>query len=110
MTSILNHSSEKIEALPMPANSRHSAKLHPAHSVMAIFGTLLTGALSACADTHWERAIYQGWQYNNPSCGVTRRPADPPCANLPPYEAYVKEREAVRSKPMPNAAADNAAK
>lgn len=94
----------------MPAHVRCSDKSRLARFVPAITGAVLTIALGACADTHWERAIYQGWQYNQQSCGVTRRAADPPCVKLPPYEAYVKERDAIRSQLVPPPSVESAAK
>ncbi len=93
----------------MPTCPRRSGKSHPASPVMAITGAVLALALSACADTNWERAIYQGWQHNQRSCRMPPRASDPPCVNLPPYEAYVKERDAVRGKPTPNASRNDAA-
>lgn len=60
----------------------------------AISATLL--GLVGCADTHWERAFYQGAVYGNEQCLLKRRPTDAPCTELPNYESF--ERERARAK------------
>jgi len=50
--------------------------------------------LTGCADLHWERAIYEGQRSTAEQCRLTRRASDPPCAKLPDYDRYEKERAA----------------
>jgi hypothetical protein len=52
-------------------------------------------ALTACADTNWERAFYQSRPENQRYCALHSRPTDPPCVDLPTYEAYEKQRKAL---------------
>jgi len=48
--------------------------------------------LSGCADVHWERAFYEGQRSAAEQCRLTRRPTEPPCATLPTYSQYEKDR------------------
>ena len=48
--------------------------------------------LAGCADTHWERAFYQGARQSSAQCQAQRRPIDPPCAALLDYDRYTRER------------------
>jgi len=58
------------------------------HRVACITLALLTG----CADIHWERALYEGQRNTAQQCRLSRKPADPPCPELPEFAAYEKER------------------
>jgi hypothetical protein len=59
-------------------------------SLVAWFG------LAACADTHWERAFYQGARQGSTQCQLQRKPTDPPCAELLDYDRYTRERAKAR--------------
>lgn len=54
-------------------------------------------SVAGCADTHWERALYQGARYGSEQCQIKRNPADAPCAELPDYRSYERERAKARS-------------
>lgn len=70
--------------------------------VVGLVGAVLTG-LGGCADTHWERALYQGARYGNDQCQIQRRPADPPCAELADYARYEQERAKAKTQNAPSA-------
>nr|WP_295786566.1 hypothetical protein [Rhodoferax sp.] len=57
--------------------------------------------LSGCADTHWERAVYQGARYGSEQCQVKRSPTDAPCAELGDYDRYAQERNRARNATPP---------
>jgi hypothetical protein len=49
-------------------------------------------SLTSCAGTDWERAAYEGTQQAGEKCAIRSRPSDPPCAKLPDYGIYTRER------------------
>jgi hypothetical protein len=57
----------------------------------------ITVGLVGCADTYWERAVYQGARYGGEQCQLKRSPSDAPCAQLGDYERYTEERNTARS-------------
>lgn len=63
----------------------------------ACFPVLALATLVGCADTQWERAVYQGARYGSVQCQVKRNPADAPCAELLEYRRYERERNQVKS-------------
>lgn len=62
----------------------------------AHLGFLAWVGLAGCADTHWERAFYQGARQGSAQCQAQRRPMDPPCAALLDYDRYTQERAKAR--------------
>lgn len=61
--------------------------------------TLLATAccIGGCANTHWERAVYEGLR-RSPNTGErASNPAPAPDAALPEYARYEQERERLRS-------------
>ncbi len=71
--------------------------------VATLVGVTLSG-LVGCADTHWERAAYQGARYGNDQCQLRRRPTDAPCAELVEYDRYQQERAKARNASGPSTA------
>ncbi len=63
----------------------------PSH--LTIFFPLL--CLTGCAELHWEPAMYEGQRSTAEQCRLTRRDSAPPCATLPTYGQYEKERTSV---------------
>jgi hypothetical protein len=61
-------------------------------------GVLALLCLSGCADTHWERAFYEGQRKSVEQCRLAQAVPDPACPKLPAYEQYEKERAAVRGR------------
>lgn len=55
--------------------------------------------LTACADLHWERALYEGQRSTAERCRVAQKAYDPPCATLPSYDQYQKERASAAGTP-----------
>ncbi|MES2582441.1 MAG: hypothetical protein V4627_06960 [Pseudomonadota bacterium] len=70
----------------------------------ALFLSLLVAlfCLAGCADTHWERAFYQGARQGSAQCQLARKPTDPPCAELLGYDHYERERAKARNGPVPS--------
>ena len=64
-------------------------------------GAMLLG-LVGCADTHWERAVYQGAAYSNEQCLLKSRPTDAPCTEVLNYESYERERTRARNESAPS--------
>lgn len=58
--------------------------------------------LAGCADTHWERAFYQGAVYGNTQCQLKRKPTDAPCAELLDYNSYERERTRAKNETPPS--------
>jgi hypothetical protein len=58
--------------------------------------------LAGCADTHWERAFYQGARYGSEQCQIKRRPTEAPCAELIDYDRYEQERTRARNESPPS--------
>ncbi len=67
----------------------------------AISATLM--GLVGCADTHWERAFYQGTVYSNDQCHLKRRPTDAPCTEVLDFESYERERARAKNEYPPSA-------
>ncbi len=82
-------------------DSRILHHLHRATAWSGALGLMLLG-LVGCADTHWERALYQGAAYSNEQCHLNRSPADAPCAELPDYESYERERKRAKNESPPS--------
>jgi len=60
---------------------------------------LLTAMLLAgCADTNWSRNVYEGVRQQRQ---VSPDPSAPPPTPAPDYEQYKRERETLKSTPMP---------
>jgi hypothetical protein len=78
-------------------------KPSPIANPMGIAAVLLAAALGGCADTHWERAVYQGARYGSTQCQLQRRPENAPCAELVDYDRYEQERtKAGRQTALPS--------
>ena len=78
--------------------------LYPWHRTAALgcaISAMLLG-LVGCADTHWERAVYQGAAYSNEQCLLKRRPTDAPCSEVLNYESYERERTRARNESPPS--------
>ncbi len=71
------------------------------HTAALMASTL--ASLMGCADTHWERAFYQGAVYGNEQCQLKRKPTDAPCAELPDYSSYERERARAKNASPPSA-------
>ena len=54
--------------------------------------------LVGCADTQWERALYQGAVYGNDQCQLKRKPADAPCTELLRYDRYEQARARAKNE------------
>lgn len=68
-----------------------------------VCGLALT-LLAGCADVHWERAFYDGFQ----RCPPGHSAQNESCGRGPAYEHYDQERERLQAdKPKPAAAGDN---
>ena len=86
---------------------KHSAgtgflgRLHRSPLLGGAIGIMLLG-LVGCADTSWERAVYQSVTSSNEQCRLKRRPADAPCAELLDYESYERERARARNQASPS--------
>jgi hypothetical protein len=63
-------------------------------------------SLGGCADTHWERALYQGARYGGEQCQLKRNPTDAPCAALGDYDRYAQERAKARNASPPSVHVD----
>lgn len=63
---------------------------------MALCG--IVAGLAGCADVHWERTFYDGFRFTAEQCPLTRKPGDAPCAKVPAYDQYEKERIRAQSK------------
>lgn len=72
---------------PTPVSAFAGKRRIPATSIAIGIGMALAG-LSGCADVHWERAFYDGFQ----KCQTTGAPNDVPCAKGPGYGQYEKDR------------------
>jgi hypothetical protein len=60
--------------------------------------------LGGCADVHWERAFYDGFQRCPPGHSAQKES----CGKGPAYENYNQERERLQAdKPKPAAGGDN---
>lgn len=70
--------------------------MHLNNFYRACLAALAWVCLAGCADTHWERAFYQGAAYSTEQCQLKRKPSDGPCTTLPDYSSY--ERERTRAK------------
>lgn len=77
-----------------PTSSRRLRRTARTASLMA--GALVS--LLGCADTHWERAFYQGAAYGNEQCKLKRRPTDAPCTEFLNHESYERERARARNE------------
>ena len=53
-------------------------------------------ALSACADTAWQRYAFEGVRYTAGQCQIARKPTDPACPAIPEYSQYAVERARAR--------------
>ncbi len=73
---------------------------------MACAVCLVNMALVGCADTHWERAFYQGAVYSNEQCQLKRKPADAPCTELLDYKSYERERTRAKNETPPSSRAN----
>ena len=81
----------------------HSFGLAPllAMRAVACAVSLLGVCIAGCADTHWERAFYQGARYGNEQCELKQKPTAPPCTNLPDYDRYERERAKAKNEEKP---------
>lgn len=62
---------------------------HPARP----FATaLLLGVFAGCADTHWERALYEGMRQGERPCQRSTADHRLACEPLPAYDIYEAER------------------
>lgn len=68
---------------------------------VGMVGVALWG-LAGCADTHWERAVYQGARYGSDQCQLKRKPTDAPCADLVDYDHYQQERAKAKNGSAPS--------
>ena len=71
--------------------------MHPNSFYRACLAALAGVGLAGCADTHWERAFYQGARYGSEQCQIKRNPGDAPCTELMNYRSYERERAKARS-------------
>ncbi len=53
-------------------------------------------ALSGCADTHWERAFYDGMRASPQPCARDTADHRTACPPLPPYDDYERARDKAR--------------
>lgn len=88
----------------MHTHPRATEILHRLLRATALGGAISTTLLGlvGCADTHWERAFYQGAAYGNEQCQLKRRPADAPCTELPNYESFERERARAKNASPPS--------
>lgn len=68
---------------------------------MTVFKAAVMGLIvlvpAGCADTYWERALYQGAAYGTQQCQLQRNAAKAPCTTMPDFETYERDRERARS-------------
>lgn len=77
---------------------RSTARPYP-RIAMLVSGVTLA-LLGGCADVHWERAFYDGFQ----RCPPGQSTQDVPCGKGPAYDRYEDERERLQAdKPKPAA-------
>ncbi len=76
--------------------------MRPNKFYRACLAALVWVGLAGCADTHWERAFYQGAAYSNEQCQLKRKPSDAPCTALPDYSTYERERTRAKNEPPPS--------
>ena len=57
-----------------------------------LLAALLGCALTGCADTHWERAFYEGMRQGERPCQRSTADHRPACEPLPAYDTYEAER------------------
>lgn len=57
--------------------------------------------LSGCANTAWERTLFEGVGNSAEQCRRTARPSDAPCPTVPAYDSYAKERARVQGSAQP---------
>ena len=71
--------------------------MHTHRFCRACLAALAWVALAGCADTHWQRAFYQGARHGGEQCQIKRNPADAPCTELMDYRSYERERSKAQS-------------
>ncbi len=76
-----------MKSLPTPQSAPAGIRRTPFTFAALGMGMALAG-LTGCADVHWERAFYDGFQ----KCPMTGAPGDLPCSKGPAYGQYEKER------------------
>jgi hypothetical protein len=75
--------------------------MHPRIFYRACLAALaLLVGLAGCADTHWERAFYQGASHASAQCQIRRNPMDAPCPALTDYSSYERERAKAKGGPL----------
>ncbi|MES2947728.1 MAG: hypothetical protein V4858_04220 [Pseudomonadota bacterium] len=84
---------------PDDSSSRHNAR----HSICTVVLTACAlFSLLGCADTHWERAFYQGATARNEKCLLQRKTTEAPCAEWLDYESYERERARAKNESPPS--------
>lgn len=92
--------------MPLPPNdSAASRRSRRTACTVGLMASALVSLLG-CADTHWERAFYQGATYSNEQCQLKRKPTDAPCAELLDYARYERERARAKNAPPPSSRVD----
>lgn len=71
-------------------------RVHPVLSAAILVAATVLG-LAGCADTHWERAFYDGARNGSSQCQLKRNPTEMPCAELVNYDRYAQERAKAKS-------------
>lgn len=81
--------------------SRRTPRL--VHTAVLMASALVS--LWGCADTHWERAFYQGAVEGNAQCQLKRRPTDAPCNAPQGYDSFERERLRAKNESPPSSRA-----
>lgn len=86
---------------------QHHRSLSPAPHMHRSISGLVFGLglvlLGGCADVHWERAFYDGFQRCPPGKGAQNES----CGKGPAYDRYEQERSRLQAAPAKPAAGNN---